>query len=306
MYGWSCCGCSGHLLSQVFGLVNTQLRAIARSPRHITHTTNEEVYRMLGVPNPTRLVQLAVRSLSRRLAAPSIAGDTIMHGTALHEQATWAADLLQEAVLCSGRLERVITKQGVACTVCGIYFATETDMRKHRTRKHPEVERVRQLDTSNLQREAYCVDGMPVCRGCGKSFHHMHTLLRHIRHQRCPGLQALSQEISNPHDAPASAVDTEPLPLFRRTDLVMRWNAGGVSALLLSLREQQDLRKELMQHCCICRQWNSDHRRFTASAVELQQGCARQPPDHAQGACTTHRSTYQPAPQQQRPGATHP
>ena len=146
-------------------LVNTQLRAIARSPRHITHTTNEDVYRMLGVPNPTRLVQLAVGSLSRRLAAPSIEGDTIMHGTELHEQATWAADLLQEAVLCSGRLEARDHNAGVACTVCGMYFANETDMRKHRTRKHPEVDRVRQIDTSNLQREAYCVDGMPVCRG---------------------------------------------------------------------------------------------------------------------------------------------
>ena len=262
MYGWSCCGCSGYLLSQVFGLVNTQLRAIARSPRHITHTTNEDVYRMLGVPNPARLVQLAVWSLSRRLAAPCTEGDTIMRGTELQEQATWAADLLQEAVLCSGRLERVITTQGVACTVCGVYFANETDMRKHRTRKHPEAERVSQIDTSNLQREAYCVDGMPVCRGCGKSFHHMHTLLRHIRHQRCPGLQALGQALSNPHDSATSAADTEPLPLFRRTDLVMRWSEGGISALLQSLREQTDLRKELMQHCCICRQWNSDPRRF--------------------------------------------
>ena len=67
MYGWTCCGCSGYLLSQVLGLVNTQLRAIARSPRHITHTTNDEVYRMLGTAHPARLIQHAVDSLQRRL-----------------------------------------------------------------------------------------------------------------------------------------------------------------------------------------------------------------------------------------------
>ena len=90
-------------------------------------------------------------------------------------------------------------------------------------------------------------------------------------------MQALSQAISNPHDAAASAADTEPLPLFRRTDLVMRWSERGISALLLSLREQKDLRKELMQHCCICRQWNSDPRRFKThvqkSHPELHAAC---------------------------------
>ena len=262
MYGWTCCGCSGYLLSQVLGLVNTQLRAIARSPRHITHTTNDEVYRMLGTAHPARLIQHAVDSLQRRLTQAGAQGDTVMNGSEMHAQAAWAADLLRDAVLCSGRLERVTLVEGVACTVCGLYFTSESAMRKHRTRKHPTAEGVQLVDTSTIQREAYCVDGMPVCRGCGKSFHHMHTLLRHIRHQRCPGLKAQDSTAPSQQASQHQSIVTEPDPIVKRAHLLEHWHAKGVSSLLHSLRDETDLRKELMQHCCLCRQWMSDSRRF--------------------------------------------
>ena len=43
-------------------------------------------------------------------------------------------------------------------------------MRKHRSRKHPEAVGVPVVDTSQVRREAFCVDGMPVCRGVVKLF----------------------------------------------------------------------------------------------------------------------------------------
>jgi len=287
LYGWTCCGCSGYMLSQVVGLVNTQLRAIARSPRHITHTTNEEVYRMLGIEPPTRLIQNAVASLQRRLAQARDSGDTVMAGAELHAQAAWAEDLLREAVLCSGRLERVTSVEGVACTVCGVYFPDVTAMRKHRTRKHPTEQGETQIDIANLPREAYCVDGMPVCRGCGKSFHHMHTLLRHIRFQRCPGFRDQPPTAQHPppdapdqHHSQSSTTVVEPIPLAKRSAILERWHDKGISSLLQSLSDEPELRKELTQHCCLCRQWMSDARRFKAhvqkSHPEVHAACHEQ------------------------------
>ncbi|CAE7380080.1 slc47a1 [Symbiodinium sp. CCMP2592] len=138
-YGWTCCGCSGFLFTQVCGLVTTQMRAIARSPRHIAHTTNEEVFAMLGLPGPAALMQHALENLRQRLQFVRQTDDTIMCNPTLHAQANWAFEALTDAIASKGRLERVTGTQGVACTECGIYFDTESAMRKHRTRQHPEA-----------------------------------------------------------------------------------------------------------------------------------------------------------------------
>ena len=281
IYGWTCCGCSSYLLTQVWGTVNRQLRAIARSPRHITHTTNDEVYEILSLPGPSELLQQAVDGLSRRLDHIKYTSDMVMCTPALHHQAAWAHDLLTDAIRNCGRLERVADAQGVACTVCGVYFDNESSMRKHRSRKHPEVGGVQPVAPNQIQREAVCVDGMPVCRGCGKVFHHMQTLLRHVRLQRCPGTRANNQgatdrpppmsggEGNTPvqlpdlvQPAPQPKVSSEPLPMIQRAEHLLGWHDGGAAALLSSLRTNVELRKELMQHCCVCRQWMSDSRRF--------------------------------------------
>ena len=113
IYGWTCCGCSSYLLTQVWGTVNRQLRAIARSPRHITHTINEEVYAILGLPGPSELLQKAVDGLSRRLDQIKCTSDTVMCTPALHHQAAWARDLLTDAIRNCGRLEK-----GCGCSGC--------------------------------------------------------------------------------------------------------------------------------------------------------------------------------------------
>ena len=252
LYGWLCCGGSGYLLQQILSLVNTQLRTVARSPRHIMHTTNTEVCHMLHLPSPHEMIMQSADNLRQRLSyATQLPDDDVMTRPTLHAQAEWALDSISAALAGCGRLARVDLTEGVPCPVCGIYFESTSSMRKHKTRKHPEAEVEPPLPVTQVQREAHCVDGMPVCRGCRKTFHHMQTLLRHIRNRRCPGTleEAVPPKIN------------EPLPLMRRAELVEAWHVGGVKALLLALGSS-DLSKELLHHCCICRQWTSDHRHF--------------------------------------------
>ena len=194
VYGWTCCGCSGHLLSQVLGLVNTQLRAVARSPRHITHTTNQEVYDMLGLPDPTELLVQVFGNLQKRLDLVVGSSDLVMQRPEIQGQALWAHSQMIDATSGCRRLEHIHPTAGVPCPECGVYFDSLSSMRKHRSRKHPETAHTQQIDVTTLPRHELCIDGMPVCRGCHKKFHHFHTLLRHVANDRCPALRALLQQ----------------------------------------------------------------------------------------------------------------
>ena len=274
IYGWACCGCSGFQLSQVLGLVNTQLRAIARSPRHITQTSNAEVYSMLGLPDPIELVTQAAANLHRRLDYSWHTTDVVMQNPELHKQATWARERLTDATAGCRRLERITPTEGVACPECGIYFDCETSMRKHRSRKHPEANKPALIDISSLRRESFCIDGMPICRGCGKHFHHTQTLLRHIKNNRCPGFRIegdtiqqvhyLSSQSSSQQPPPQQQqpVKEEPTPIIRQLPFLDNCIREGTAALLSALKSQKGLRHELLHHCGICRQWMSDPRRF--------------------------------------------
>ena len=128
-----------------------------------------------------------------------------MQRSELHDQAAWAREQLADAMQGCHRLERITPVDGVACPECGIYFDCESSMRKHKSRKHPDIEKTAPVDMTTLPRELFCVDGMPICRGCGKQFHHMQTLLRHVANRRCPGLTAiLNRRRANPRKQPRS------------------------------------------------------------------------------------------------------
>ena len=257
-YGWPCCGCSGYMLSQVLGLVNTQLRAVARSPRHITQTSNQEVYTMLGLHAPTELLTQVLANLQSRLALTLQSDDIVMQRSELHDQAAWAREQLADAMQGCHRLERLTPVDGVACPECGIYFDCESSMRKHKSRKHPDIEKTAPVDMTTLPRELFCVDGMPICRGCGKQFHHMQTLLRHVANRRCPGLTAIFEQKASE----SQKATEEPIPIVQRVQFLESCSSGGTPALLDALQTKPALRRELMEHCCICRQWISDPRHF--------------------------------------------
>ena len=247
-YGLTCTGCTALHMQLISGVVAKQLRSVARMPRHITHATNEEVHERVGIPMPADLLLKASQNLSDRLqqAKVSLPMTDVMQWPSIHRQAVWASRLLEDARHYATKLVRVLDGDGVPCPQCGLYFADESGMRKHLSRKHPEVV---QETNAEIKRELHCIDGMPTCRGCGKKFHHMQTLLRHIRHKRCAG-----------GFVPESLTAADPLPLSQRHALLQKWSAGGANALLDSLQSDASLRKEMLEHCCLCRQWIADRR----------------------------------------------
>ena len=264
-YGLACCGCASLQLQRLSGIVAKQLRSVARMPRHITHTTNAEIHDLLKVPTPAKLLEKASDSLVERLQriVTQAEPDDVMLWPSIHRQATWSAHLIRDAAQHDTQLVRALNEEAVPCPICGLYFAGQTGLRKHISRKHPDADN-QVTPQEDIKRELHCVDGMPVCRGCGKRFHHMQTLLRHVRMKRCTG----SSQTLEP--APGKV---EPVPLSQRKELVRSWIQGGSQALLASLDSVSELRKEMREHCCICRQWIADprhiklHIRITHSEV---------------------------------------
>ena len=252
MYGWTCCGGTAYTVQMVIQLAHTQLRQVAKSPRHIMHTTNEEVGLMLGLPSPAVLIQQSVNNFLQRLShLEHLPGDDVMRRLELHTQAGWAVEQISTAISSCGRLERVTLTEGVPCPVCGVYFASVTAMRKHKSRRHKDAEPEVPIVAEQVQREQHCIDGMPVCRGCGKTFHHMQGLMRHIKKRRCHGMSESAKPVVSVF---------EPLPIAKQGNLLESWHAGGIPSLKTYIGANPDLRKELLHHCCICRQWTSDHR----------------------------------------------
>ena len=117
-YGLTCTGCTSMHMQLISGIVAKQLRSLARLPRHITRATNSKV---------------------RMHAQATLPETDVMRWPSVHRQAKWSGRLIEDARQFATKLVRVLDSDGVPCPECGVYFADESSMRKHRSRKHPEV-----------------------------------------------------------------------------------------------------------------------------------------------------------------------
>ena len=230
-YGLSCCGLPSSSLKTFQRVVNLQLRSISRLPSHVTHVTTEELYQRLHLQHsPSPLMRAAMRSSQ---VSPS--------GPQLLQQAEHARDLLTESAGHAGKLQRVSQNEGAPCPRCGLYFQGQTAVKIHIRRMHPEIQPHATSQPKSLSRYDIGVDGMPTCRFCGHVFGAWKDLVNHVAKNQCHGGQ------------PRAVETTEPLPLVQRALLVQTWIDGGAVRLARDLTV--DIRAELLQRCCLCRQW---------------------------------------------------
>ena len=227
-YGLACCGVSGACMRLLAGTVATQIRAIAKLPRHISRVSNDELYQRVYIQHPAQLLLHLSTNLCDRLAKMKqlLPPEDVMSWPQFLEQALYSQERIQDAAHYQQQLVTVDVEAGVACPVCGLYFSSMAYVKAHITRKHPEQVKPASLPLEQVQREEIAVDGMPVCKTCGKAFGAWRELIEHVRLKRCPG------------GAASDSVPEPVRPVAKRANLIDNWLSHGASVLAPQLANQ--------------------------------------------------------------------
>ena len=242
-YGLVCCGLPSSSLTAFQRVINLQLRSIAKLPSHITHVSNAELYQRLHVlPPEIRLQQLSTHLCERLTGLQRTMTQTdVMCRPQLLDQARHASELIAESAGHVTQLQRVSQDERQPCPHCGLYFQGITAVKIHVRRMHNEAAVPPPAIQTAVDRYNLGVDGMPTCRRCGHVFGAWKDLVNHVTRNQCHG------------PATMVAQQNEPLPLSQRHALIQTWLVHGAVGLERQLTSE--LRDELLQRCCLCRQW---------------------------------------------------
>ena len=181
-------GASG-LTKQAYDLIRVmfvkQIRAMARSPRHLTEESDNSLLSRLGMPTPYMLVmqqQQSTLEATQRILQESGGEDFRVHPIIVRREMQ-----LLEMVQA---LERPsATGQDAAsrcqCDLCDKAFENEAALRSHKAKMH-SAERMSAEPTA-FDRQRHGTDGMPKCSGCGHAFERWADLQKHIEENHCQG-----------------------------------------------------------------------------------------------------------------------
>ena len=182
------------------------LRAVARSPSHLTHESSVALRKRLCIASPS---DAAVKLLQGRVTRCADQRSTAFFQKQLDFLSAWNGS----ADVGSSGLIPVFAESAVACTICGQYFPSRRIMLSHLARMHPECRRVT-CRTRAREYTHHTVDGMPQCRHCLKVFTRVEGLKKHLK-QACPVLHrdppVVSSQPGN-DKAPSEGVAQVPTP----------------------------------------------------------------------------------------------
>ena len=245
LYGLPAVGVTPHGLHLLQVSMTKQIRAVLRSPVHITHESNQALWHRTGLTETGSLLAHRCLSLQDRLQ---------QHG--LHKPSTAAinkAEIRQAISSVWALLESTLARAAATpprpttalfrCDLCERVFDTAKGLKAHRRLAHQVQER------STLSARSCSVDGMPTCRYCNTSFSQWQVMEHHVKHLACQGLKDHAEALQPtrllwPHTQ-------EPLPLpateaNRLTLLSPKW--PGVL-------DDDTVRRRLNHHCLLCNQW---------------------------------------------------
>ena len=251
---------------------NLDVRAIARSPVHLTRETTVSLFQRLGLlPAMDHMCKM----LEKALTAP---------------EATWQREALERLQILRGghsvQPASFVTRE-ISCPVCGLYFTGLQAMKIHHTKMHgptsgqTKVSAVQARGQLNVYEHS--LDGMPTCKHCLQKFSRWPNFLSHLL-QSCPQLHGgnpqretgtNNETTGTPQTIPCTESSAEKLQgqtcRASAVDAAAQRSAAGcilepfqrrqpVIELIGTARWKEVLDlpamcSDLAHHCVVCMQW---------------------------------------------------
>ncbi|CAE7215889.1 unnamed protein product, partial [Symbiodinium natans] len=173
-----------------------QIRAITRSPVHLSREPTARLYARLHIPTElAHLRGIQAKQLpeaqSRQVQCESFCleqMDWLMKVNAAYEQLQEPLPPVASTVPDSASASTTalvplpLATRGQGCPVCGLYFKDKTGVKIHMTRKHLDSQEV----PKPLCEQSRCgVDGMPTCAACRRPFSSWGALKQHVLGGHC-------------------------------------------------------------------------------------------------------------------------
>ena len=224
-----------------------QIRAIARSPVHLTRETTEQLFARLSVKDTLVVLCEMLPGRDDSLTQCSVTTVSLAWTLRVREAclrcipAVGSATPSVPAQNHHGVLLPVEdTGPSVACPCCGLYFKGHAAVKIHAKRKHPDID----LSVAqSFHKVLHGVDGMPTCAQCGALFQSWQSLAQHVQDGHChgPRMTCLS----------ASLPDRKNVPLIHMPEIVSLAQTEGWRGLV----SNATVRCAAMHFCPLCNQW---------------------------------------------------
>ena len=188
MYALHVVGLTQASLRLLHVMMVRHLRAIMRSPRHLTQEADLDFLVRISQDTPLQMLLKAVGSTLERLQRPT---DFPCYAAAhvVHRLHSLRCDMLTLSEAPAPRGTKVMEVPTAApvfeCQFCGQVFATLHMVKSHEGKVHKHTAPTQQLPNVSY----FSSGGLPQCRFCGETFARWWHLKRHVQNNRCAGLR---------------------------------------------------------------------------------------------------------------------
>ena len=202
LYSLEATGCTAHGLQKLKVLTTRHVRAILKSPAHLTRVSTSDIWGRAVLQPPERLLLCRLQHLcQRRHPASNKWGPDLIYNDGVHQQLTDLLTQLQEAIqgMTEPKAGELLSQASFPCEYCGQVFLTAHARTIHHGLQHhaeapPPDPRVR----PTFHAPTHAIAGLPTCRLCNRNFPRWQQLKLHIETGACPGLGGSSHKLSPP------------------------------------------------------------------------------------------------------------